>query len=281
MRRMYAKLAFGNVRKSLRSFSIYFLTTVLGIAVFYAFNAIASQDATGAVTIYSILGMLIDGVSVFIAIILFFLVLYANRFLLRRRKKEFGLYLLLGMQRGDVVKITLIETMLVGVLSLVVGILVGFGISQLLMLVSNALLQMEVPGFIGGFSESSLAKTLIVFVVIFAVTAVVNTGSVMKTRLIDLMQSDRKNEEMRLRSLPFSLALFIASCIMIGVAYYLLIQNGLMNASPQFLASTILVCLGTLLFFYSLSGFLLRLVQEIKPLDYRGLYMFSLRQLNS
>lgn len=281
---MFAKLAAANVRKSARDFAIYFFTLALGIAVFYAFNSIADSSAVDAINqdsrqMIELLGTLISGVSVFIAFILAFLVVYANRFLIRRRNKEFALYLTLGMQKSDLFKVSAAETLIVGVCSLAVGLAAGLALAQLLALLTASLFGGAVEGVALSVSGAAMVKTLFVFGVIFLLTIVLNTGYLFKAKLIDLLQADRKNEQMKLRNLPLSFALFIASCVIIGISYKLLIENGLLNFNEQFAAATVLVCVGTVLFFYSLSGFLLRAVQFIKPLYYRGLNMFFLRQL--
>lgn len=282
---MHAKLALGNVRKSLRDFGIYFITILLGVAVFYAFNSITDQEAMGflgtANKMMELLGFVIDGVSVFIVVILAFLVIYADRFLIRRRKKEFGMYLCLGMRQSDVVRITALETLIVGVASLIGGLLLGLLFSQGLIYLTASLFAVDVPGFTFGFSGGSATKTVIVFAAIFLVAVLANSRTIMKSKLIDLLHAGSKNEVMSLRSLPLSLVLFVVSCIIIGISYKLLIDNGLTEPSPEFACATALVCIGTVLFFYSLSGFLLRLVQLIRPLYLSGLNMFTLRQLNS
>ena len=178
---------------------------------------------------------------------LVFLVVYANRFLIRRRKKEFGLYLMLGMRTGDVVKIVALESLIVGAASLAVGLLVGFGLSQLLLYVTSALFQADVAdaaGFAFVFSADALVQTAAVFAAIFVIAAVLNARTVAKAKLIDLLHAEGKSEDMKLTSLPLSLVLFAASIAIIGVSYALLIDNGLMEPSPQFAAATVLVCVG-------------------------------------
>lgn len=286
---MLARLALGNVRKSIADFGIYFLTVMLGVAVFYAFNSMTAQQGVLAFSetqskMFELLGMVIGGVSVFIAFVLVFLVVYANRFLIKRRKREFGVYLALGMSTGDVVKIVALESFIVGAASLAVGLLVGVGLSQLLLQVTSALFQADVAGMSGFafvFSVDAFVQTVVVFAVIFLVAAVFNARTVAKARLIDLLHAEAKSEDMKLTSLPLALVLFVAAVVLIGVAYKLLIDNGLMEPSPEFAAATVLVCVGTGLFFYALSGFLLKLVQTMRPLYLRGLNMFTLRQLNA
>lgn len=286
---MLARLALGNIRKSLRDFGIYFLTVVLGVAVFYAFNSVSQQPSVLAMSdtqegIFELLGTVIGGVSVFIAFVLVFLVVYANRFLMRRRKREFGIYLMLGMFTGDVVKIVAIESLLVGAVSLAVGLALGIALSQGLLYATSLMFSADIAssgGFAFLFSADALAYTLAVFAAIFLVAAVVNAREVSKSRLIGLMRAGSVNQDVKLKSLPASLAVFVVAVALIAASYRLLLDNGLLDLSPQFAAATLLVCVGTVLFFWSLSGFLLRVVQMAKPLYYRGLNMFALRQINA
>lgn len=282
---MLAKLAFANVRRSYKDFAIYFFTLLIGVAVFYAFNSITAQDAvlafdTSQGNMIELLSYLINGVSVFICVILAFLVVYASRYLIKRRNKEFAIYLLLGMPKGTLLRLTLVETLIVGLVSLVAGIGLGLLISQGLLYVTAFMFVVDIPGFTFFVAQDELLKTVVVFLIIFALALFFNVGYVMKAKLIDLIQSERKNDTLKLRSIPLSFCLFLVSCVVIGVSYYLLSENGIV-VNPTFGAATALVCVGTLLFFYSLSGFLLRVIQSIKPLYYRGLNMFTLRQVAS
>lgn len=283
---MLVKIAFGNVCKSARDFAVYFFTLVLGIAVFYAFNSIAGSDAVAGIredsrAMVELLGMVISLVSVFIAVILAFLVIYANRFLIRRRTKEFALYLTLGMQKGDLLKISAAETLIVGAASLGAGLALGIGASQVLSNLTASLFDSEVSGVSFSISGGALLLTAGVFAAIFLVTVVLNTGHLFKAKLIDLLSAERKNEVMKLRSLPLSFALFVIACVIIAASYRLLIDNGLFSFNREFAMACALVCAGTVLFFYSVSGFLLRATQFIRPLYLRGLNMVWLRSLAS
>ena len=178
---MLAKLAFANVRKSAKDFAVYFFTLVLGIAVFYAFNSVAGSDAVARISedtrqMVELLGMIISGVSLFIAVILAFLVIYANRFLIKRRNKEFALYLTLGMRKSDLFKVSALETCIVGALSLIVGLALGIGISQVLSNVAASMFDTAVEGVAFSISAETLVYTVAVFAVIFFVTVALNTG---------------------------------------------------------------------------------------------------------
>ena len=132
---MLFKISIKNIRKSFKDYAIYFFTLILGVAVFYVFNAIDSQTVMLKVnsSVYEIIKLMTDilsGVSVFVSFILGFLIIYASRFLIKRRNKEFGIYMILGMGKRKISLILFIETMLIGVISLAVGIVLGTVASQ-------------------------------------------------------------------------------------------------------------------------------------------------------
>lgn len=283
---MYARIALGNVRRSIKDFGIYFLTLVLGVAVYYAFNSVTQQSAVLKLsgnmrTLVQELGTIIRGVSIFVAVLLAFLVLFGNRFLIRRRKREFAIYLTLGMDRRHVSGIVAMESLAVGAGALVVGLAVGVLLSQALLYATARLFNTHVTGFGLMFSGQACAYTVMSFAIIFLVVGALNVLEVSRFRLIDLMNADRKGEKSLVRNLPLSVALFVVSLALIGVAYHELRVNGMYAIDWRFNLATALVSVGTFLLFFSVSGFLLRLGQSARGFYLRGLNMFALRQLSS
>ncbi len=283
---MYVKLALGNVRKSIRDFSVFFLTLAFGVCVFYAFGSITDQTAVLDMrqdqreVVEALMGIL-GGVSVFVVIILGFLVVYANRFLIRRRKREFGIYLTLGMGLSRVSLVIVVETLVVGVVARGVGLLLGVCLSQLMMYMTARFFELTISSFTFMFSTEACTSTVLCFAGIFLVSMAFNVTTVSRYKLIDLINADRVSEKVKVRSLPVSAALFVVSVAVIAVSYKVLLEHGMLEEGPYFSVATGLVTVGTLLFFFSISGFLLRLVQSSKGLYLRGLNMFVLRQLNS
>ena len=283
---MYAKIALGNVRKSFRDFSVFFLTLAFGVCVFYAFGSITDQAAVIQMgedqrRMVQALTDILSGLSVFVVVILGFLVVYANRFLIRRRKREFGIYLTLGMDIRHVSWIVVIETLVVGVVALGVGLLLGLALSQVMMYVTAGLFEATIKGFVFAFSPAAALSTVACFAGIFLVTLVFNVTTVSRYKLIDLINADKVSEKVRLRSLPLSVVLFLVSLVLIGVAYKTLLEHGMMEEGPYFAIATGLVTVGTLLFFFSISGFALRALQASPRAYLSGLNMFVMRQLNS
>jgi len=283
---MYSKIALGNVKKSLRDFSIYFLTLAVGVALFYSFNSITQQSMVLDLSedqrrIVQLLSNTISGVSVFLAVIMGFLVVYANQFLIRRRKKEFGMYQILGMTKRNVSKIMSIETLLVGFLALVVGLVAGIFISQFMMFATAHMFNTTLDSFKFVFSQTALIQTVIYFVVMFVVALIFNVTTVSRYKLIDLLNADKVTQTVKVRNLTVSVLLFLASLGIIAYSYTLLQHNGLKQIDDEFAMATALVSVGTALFFFSISGFLLRFMQMQKGFYYKGLHSFILRQFNA
>ena len=221
---MYSKLAFRNVRRSVRDYTIYFLTLTFGVCVFYVFNSIESQQAMMSISssdeqALQSLTMIMGYVSVFISIILGFLILYANKFLIKRRKKELGIYMTLGMDQSKMSWILMLETLLIGIVSLTVGLILGFFLSEVLAVVTAKMFEAAFTEFKFVFSPAACGKTILYFSLIFIMVMLFNTLSISKYKLIDLLSADKKNETFKVKKLWHSVVIFTAAVIFISVAY--------------------------------------------------------------
>ncbi len=284
---MLAKLAFRNIRRSIRDYGVYFVTLVFGVAVFYAFNSVSSQsilfdlEDTASGGVFAMTGQFLGMFSVLIACVLGFLVLYANGFLIRRRKQEFGTYLMLGMRPRGVSAIVLMETVAVGLVSLAVGLVLGLALSQGMSFLTAGLFNIQMTQYRFVFSPDAFFMTLACFVVIFAVAALFNTLSIRRYKLIDLLSARSKNARFRVRNPWVSLVGFVAAVGVIVWAYLTLMDNGLLEFDDGFWKATALMVVGTFLFFWSLAGFALAAIERTRGVYFRGLTMFTMRQIAS
>ena len=281
---MLFKLSIKNIKKSFKDYAIYFLTLVLGVAIFYVFNALDSQEAMLQLTetekeIISLMNEFLSGVSILVAVILGFLIIYASRFLVKRRKKEFGIYLTLGMGKRQVSKILLMETLIIGFISLAVGLGLGIIASQFMSIVVAKLFEADMSRFEFVFSQTAMLKTVMYYAIIYLIVMIFNVFAVTKYKLIDLLNAAKKGEKIKTRNLTISLILFIISVGILGFAYYLATQR--LDSLDLFGLSILLGIIGTFLLFFSMSGFILKLVQSNKKLYLKGLNIFTLRQINS
>lgn len=284
---MLCKLAWGNVRRAGRDYLVYLITLALGVTVFYAFNTISEQAASAGLSkeIGDVIGSITSGLTVFLAAVMGFLMVYANNFIMKRRKQQFGLYQVLGMGRGQAALVMTLETAIVSLGALAIGLACGIGLSQLMTFFTASLFRTQIASFHFFVSAGAALFTVECLIVIFLVALVFNLRVVAKAKVIDLMGARRSNETVAVRNPWVSAALFVVGCVLVGVAYERLLRDGMpvtmdsQEEMSRFGITTALVVVGTILLFFGLSGFLLKALQAAHSLWWRGLNMFTLRQL--
>lgn len=282
---MYFKLIGKNIKKSYKDYVIYFLTLIFGVCVFYTFNSIESQGIMMNLSetkrsAFEAAETLMGYFSVFIAFVLGFLIIYANNYLIKRRKKEFGVYITLGMEKGTLSRMVFLETLIIGVISLGVGIVLGVILSQGLSVLTAYMFQVDLTKFTFVFSKNRFIKTVLCFSLIYLVVLVFNFLSIRKIKLIDLLTASKKNEKPIIKNLWVSSILFLVSIGMIGTAYYKVLHDGIAVVSAVGLP-ILLGSVGTFIFFYSLTGFFLKVIQSNKRIYFRDLNMFVMKQISS
>lgn len=286
---MLFRLSVRNMKKSFKDYAIYFLTLVLGVAIFYMFNSLDSQQAMLQVSQSqrSLIGLLIsmlNWLSIFIAIVLGLLIVYANNFLVNRRKKEFGIYMTLGMGRRQISKIILFETILIGCISLIAGLVIGVFASQFMSILVAKLFEANMSRFEFVFSQDACIKTCIYFAVMYVAVMIFNTITISRYKLINLLTATKKNEKLKLKNPIICTLTFIAAVGLLGYAYWLVtggLKVGELATADKLLIPIIMGIVGTVLVFWSLSGFILKVVQLKKSTYLKGTNMFVLRQLNN
>ena len=288
---MLCKLAWGNVRRAGRDYLVYLLTLTLGVTVFYAFNTISMQVDIAGIDeegLAQVMGSMLGDLTYFLAGVMAFLMVYANNFIMKRRKKEFGLYQVLGMGRGRVATIMALETVIVSVVAFVAGIVLGVGLSQLMTFFTASLFKTQIANFHFFFSMHAFNLTLVCMLVMFVLTLLLNLRAVRRTKLIELMGAERRNESIKTRNPWIAIAIFVVGAVLVGVAYYRLLRDGfpltatdskLQEAMNQFGITTAMVTVGTFALFWGLSGMLIKLLQSLRGVYWRGLNMFTVRQL--
>ena len=290
---MLCKLAWGNVRRAGRDYLVYLLTLTLGVTVFYAFNTISMQVDIAGIDeegLAQVMGSILGDLTYFLAGVMAFLMVYANNFIMKRRKKEFGLYQVLGMGRGRVATIMALETVIVSVVAFVAGIVLGVGLSQLMTFFTASLFETQIANFHFFFSVHAFNLTLACMLVMFVLTLLLNLRAVRRTKLIELMGAERRNESIKTRNPWIAIAIFAVGVVLVGVAYYRLLRDGfpltatdskLQEAMNQFGITTAMVTVGTFALFWGLSGMLIKLLQSLRSVYWRGLNMFTVRQLSA
>ena len=284
---MLCKLSLKNIKKSIKDYAIYFFTLILGVAIFYVFNALDSQTVMMDVSsstqdLIDLMMTVLSSVSVFVSFVLGFLIIYASRFLMKRRNKEFGIYLTLGMSKRKISLILFLETLCIGILSLIVGLGAGVIISQIMSLVVANMFEADLTKFTFVFSSSACLKTIIYFSIMYLIVMIFNTISVSKCKLIDLLNGAKTSEKVKLKNPYLCIIIFVLSSIVLGKAYHIVTSEFLtLQEATDALKPIIMGIVATFLIFWSLSGLILRIAQSLKKYYYKGLNSFTLRQFSS
>ena len=284
---MLFKLSLKNMKKSIKDYAIYFLTLVLGVAIFYMFNSLDSQQAMLQVSqsqreIIKLMIMMLGYISVFVAIVLGLLIVYANNFLINRRKKEFGIYMTLGMGKRQISKIILMETIFVGIISLIIGLVVGIFASQFMSILVAKMFEADMSKFQFVFSKDACIKTCIYFAVMYLAVMFFNTLTISRYKLINLLNASKKNEKVKIKNPFICLAVFVVAGTILGYSYWKVTGDfRSLTTADKILPIILMGIIGTIFLFWSLSGFILQIVQKMKNTYLKDTNMFILRQINN
>lgn len=284
---MLFKISLKNIRKSLKDYTVYFFTLILGVAIFYVFNAIDSQSVmldvrANMMDIIKLLNDMLSGVSVFVSCILGFLIIYASRFLIKRRNKEFGIYLTLGMSKRKISVILFFETLLIGIVSLVAGLVIGTILSQFMSVIVANMFDADMTKFKFIFSMKACIKTLIYFAIMYVLVMIFNTFSISRCKLIDLLNAGKKTEKVTMKNPIVCTIVFVIGVGILSYAYWM-VTRGVesINIINKIGVPIALGCVATFLIFWSVSGFMIRIFTSIKSVYYKGVNSFVLRQFCS
>lgn len=284
---MLFKISLKNIRKSLKDYTVYFFTLILGVAIFYVFNAIDSQSVmldvrANVMDIIKLMNDMLSGVSVFVSCILGFLIIYASRFLIKRRNKEFGIYLTLGMSKRKISVILFFETLLIGIVSLVAGLVIGTILSQFMSVIVANMFDADMTKFKFIFSMKACIKTLIYFAIMYVLVMIFNTFSISRCKLIDLLNAGKKTEKVTMKNPVVCTIVFAIGVGILSYAYWM-VTRGVesINIINKIGVPIALGCVATFLIFWSVSGFMIRIFTSIKSVYYKGVNSFVLRQFCS
>lgn len=284
---MLFNISLKNIRKSLKDYTVYFFTLILGVAIFYVFNAIDSQSVmldvrANMMDIIKLMNDMLSGVSVFVSCILGFLIIYASRFLIKRRNKEFGIYLTLGMSKRKISAILFFETLVIGIVSLVAGLVIGTILSQFMSVIVANMFDADMTKFKFIFSMKACIKTLIYFAIMYVLVMIFNTFSISRCKLIDLLNAGKKTEKVTMKNPVVCTIVFVIGVGILSYAYWM-VTRGVesINIINKIGVPIALGCVATFLIFWSVSGFMIRIFTSIKSVYYKGVNSFVLRQFCS
>lgn len=194
---LYFRMILRNTKRSARDYLIYFVTMTLCVALFYGFLSVTSRYYDPDLGVEYDLEFMSDGMKLaicLVSLLLFFLIWYVNRYMIRRRQKEFALQTIMGMERGVTAALFFTETLIMGLLSVVCGILLG-------MLGSQFITAMLLHSYGRPFQltwtlfPDTVALTLLFFLLAYLIMGAWNTRMIRKIPVIDMLNAGRKNEE--------------------------------------------------------------------------------------
>ncbi len=284
---MIFKLAFRNMKKSMSDYAVYFVTLIIGISVFYVFNAISDQTVVTKIFTndYDILDLMkstLSVASVIVSVVLAFLIVYASSFLMKRRKKEFGIYMLLGMGKKKIAGVLMAETVIIGIFSLLAGMGVGIILSQGMSMLVAKLFEADMSKFAFEVSTEAVGKTVIYFLIMYALVLLLDIFVVGKSRLISLLNAEKKSEKNIARNPWICLVVFMAAAVVLSHAYWMVTANAeQLTKESQILFQIIKGIIATFLIFWSLSGLLIFLSKIRKKSYLRGINAFTTKEISS
>ena len=285
---MLFKLSFRNITRSVKDYAIYFFTLVLGVTLFYVFNSVGSQAAVLELNnakklIVELLSKILSGMSILVVAILGALIIYASRFLIKRRNKEFAIYLTLGMSKRKISRLLFFETLMIGIISLAVGLLIGIGASQLISILIGRLFEADMSKFQFVFSEKAFFDTILYFGLIYLVVIVFNTIIVGRLKIIDLLHGSKKSEKAFLKNPLLRAIVFVLSSFGLSYAYWWVTNDkvSMMDRINNLLWPVAIGVITTFLLFWSFSGLIMEILTRSKRFYYRGLNSFIFRQVSS
>ncbi|WP_122642202.1 FtsX-like permease family protein [Luxibacter massiliensis] len=228
---MYAKLVFRNVKRSVKDYLLYIVTITICVAMFYAFLSISSKYYNPVIGAEFDITMLAGGMKIAIcavSLLLLFLINYVNRYMLQKRQKEFAVEMITGMEQKTIGRIFFAETFLLSFLSLSAGIIMGMLASQFITAMLLASFG-KTYAFTWTLFPDTVLLTAGFFMLCQIVVGMGNVRILNKSKIIELMTSDRRNEKPLHKSRWMMLI-----CIFYGVMLLWMVESGIVNYELYF-----------------------------------------------
>ncbi len=188
----------------------------------------------------------------------------------------------LGMGRKQISKIILMETIFVGVISLAVGLIIGIFASQFMSILVAKMFEADMSEFQFVFSKDACVKTCIYFAVMYFAVIIFNTIAVSRYKLINLLNANKKNEQVKIKNPIVSILIFIIGASILGYAYWKVTADAQsLDRAEKIIPPIMMGIVSTVLIFWSLSGFILQIIQKNKKIYLKDTNMFVLRQMNN
>ncbi|RAS91786.1 ABC transporter permease [Priestia endophytica] len=275
---MLFKLSMSGMKSKLKDYIVLLAGLIMSISIFYLFQTLALNKAfiEGNSIIQSI-GFIFHAGSFLLVVITFFYILYANSFLLSLRQKEFGMYMMLGAKKYKIKLLMFIETIVLGIISLSMGIVLGIvlaqGIGQLLM---N---QLDFTGRgYHAFYIPSMTVTITFFLMMFILSAMMNSIKLSRVTVLQLVHSEMQIEHAPIKTKK-NIAGSLLACLLLSIGYISMIKMDVLKETGVIIA-LVATTLGTFLLFISLLPFIIKKLKNHKKLREKGINAFTFAQLS-
>lgn len=261
----YAKLAFTNIRKNGKFYYPYLLTCIFTIAMYYIMCFVAFHPGLDEMRGADMLKQVMGFGRWVVAIVSFIFLIYANSFLMKRRKREFGMYNILGLEKRHIGKIMFFESVYVVIGTLTAGIVSGIIFGRLILMIISRLIKFDNKiGF--SISNEGIITSIVLFAVIFSIILIGNLNSVRKTNPIELLHTSAAGE----REPKAKILLTLVGIITLLAGYGIAIKvESAVTAVSMFFVAVILVVIGTYCIFVSGSISFLKMLKRNKNYYYK------------
>ncbi|HHK5565849.1 TPA: FtsX-like permease family protein [Bacillus thuringiensis] len=275
---MIFKLSMSGLKSKLNDYIVLLVGLVMSISIFYMFQTLALNEAfvnnNGPIRST---GMIFQVGSYLLGIITFFYVLYANSFLMSLRQKEFGMYMMLGAKKQKITFLMFVETIIIGAVSLVVGITIGIGLSQGIGKLLMKQLDFTASGY-QAFYVPSMLVTCMFFLVLFMLSAFMNSVKLSHISVLQLVNADASAERTMIKG-KWTGIVSILAIILLGSGYVSMIyMNKLKEQGP--LIAMLTTTAGTYMLFTSFLPLIIKKLKNNKRYSEKGLNAFTFAQLN-
>ncbi|MBO1625180.1 FtsX-like permease family protein [Bacillus arachidis] len=275
---MLFKLSMSGLKSKLKDYIVLLVGLVMSISIFYMFQTLALNKAfLESNSIIRSIGFVFQAGSFLLAIITFFYILYANSFLLSLRQKEFGMYMMLGAKKHKITLLMFMETIIIGVASLIIGITIGVGLAQGI----GQLLMKQLEFTAGGYQAfyvPSMTVTCIFFFALFVLSAIMNSIKLSRISVLQLVHADAQTERVAVKGKLTGVVAFLA-IVLLGIGYASMVYMEKLREMGIIIA-LITTTAGTYMLFGSALPFIIKKLKSNKKRSEKGLNAFTFAQLN-
>ncbi|MGH0682032.1 ABC transporter permease [Bacillus mycoides] len=275
---MLFKLSRHSMKKMLKDYMVLLIGLVISISIFYMFQTMAmNSEFTKDNSLISSIRLVFWVGAILLSFITVFYIIYANSFLLTLRRKELGMYMMLGAKKKKVAQLLFIETFGMGIVSIIIGILVGIVLASV---AGNFLMngmEISAKGNYASVYTPAILVTSIFFLILFFITGLMNSFRLLRKTELELIREDETQDEVK-KSKTRTVIMTVLGVLLVSTGYYFMV-NIKMFAELGFIIATIVTTVGTYFIFSSLLPLFVIKIKGNKKRNETGLNSFTYAQL--